>query len=409
MPLLNSRHAAVKLMNEVRRFYFDHNATTPVSQSVVEVLVAALLEVPGNASSIHQDGQLAKHRLEAARQDLAIFLGCERKEIVFTGGGTEADNLAILGSVLANAAPRKHVITTAIEHPAVLKTCRELERSGVEVTYVAPRPDGVIDSADIQRAIGPDTVLVSVMHANNETGAIQPIAEIAAVAHQNRALMHSDGVQAAGRIPVDVQALGVDLYSISGHKFYAPKGIGALYVRSGTNLHPIQFGGKHEGQRRPGTENVPGAVALAKAATIAHQNLAAESARIEKLRDRLETGIVARVPDSGVNSGHAPRVPNTTNIYFDGLQGEALVIALDLQGFAVSSGSACSSGAVEPSHVLLAMGLSPERARASLRFSLGTSNNEEQVDALIDALAESVAQLRKLSPTYKAPTYTANV
>lgn len=389
-------------MNEVPRFYFDHNATTPVSQSVLEVLVAALLEVSGNASSIHQDGQFAKHRLETARKDLAAFLGCERKEIVFTSGGTEADNLAILGSISANPAPQKHVVTTAVEHPAVLNTCRDLDRSGVAVTYVAPGPFGVVDPADIRRAMQPDTVLVSVMHANNETGAIQPIAEIAAIAHENGALMHSDGVQAAGRIPVEVRALGVDLYSISGHKFYAPKGIGALFVKSGTKLNPIQFGGKHEGQRRPGTENVPGAIALAKAATIARENLPAESARLQKVRDRLETGILARVPDTGVNAKHAPRTPNTTNIYFDGLQGEALVISLDLKGFAVSSGSACSSGAVEPSHVLLAMGLSPERARASLRFSLGASNNEEQVDALIDAVAESAAQLRKLSPTYTA-------
>jgi cysteine desulfurase len=383
----------------VRRFYFDHNATTPVSQSVLEVLVSALLEVPGNASSIHQDGQLAKQRLEAARRETSVLLGCEPKELVFTSGGTEADNLAILGAVQANSAPQKHVVTTAIEHPAVLNPCRELERMGVAVTYIRPGSDGVVDPDDIRRALRQETVLVSVMHANNETGTLQPIAEIASIVHDAGALMHSDGVQAAGKIPVDVAALGVDLYSISGHKFYSPKGIGALYVKKGTKLRPIQFGGKHERERRPGTENVPSAVAMGKAAAIALSTMPTEPARLEILRDRLEAGILAHVPDSGVNGGGA-RTPNTTNIYFDGLEGEALVISLDLKGFAVSSGSACSSGAVEPSHVLLGMGLAPERARASLRFSLGASNNEEQVDALIHAVVESTAQLRKLSPTY---------
>jgi cysteine desulfurase len=383
----------------VRRFYFDHNATTPVSQSVLEVLVSALLEVPGNASSIHQDGQLAKQRLEAARRETSVLLGCEPKELVFTSGGTEADNLAILGAVQANSAPQKHVVTTAIEHPAVLNPCRELERMGVAVTYIRPGPDGVVDPDDIRRALRQETVLVSVMHANNETGTLQPIAEIASIVQDAGALMHSDGVQAAGKIPVDVAALGVDLYSISGHKFYSPKGIGALYVKKGTKLRPIQFGGKHERERRPGTENVPSAIAMGKAAAIALSTMPTEPARLEILRDRLEAGILARVPDSGVNGG-STRTPNTTNIYFDGLEGEALVISLDLKGFAVSSGSACSSGAVEPSHVLLGMGLAPERARASLRFSLGASNNEEQVDALIHAVVESTAQLRKLSPTY---------
>jgi cysteine desulfurase len=384
----------------VRRYYFDHNATTPVSQSVLEVLVAALLEVPGNASSIHQDGQVAKQRLEMARREVATLLGCEPKELVFTSGGTEADNLAIFGSLHANSAGHKHVITTAIEHPAVLNPCRELERTGIAVTYIPPNLDGVVDPADIRRAMRPETVLVSVMHANNETGTLQPIAEIARIAHEGGAVMHSDGVQAAGKIPVDVQALGVDLYSISGHKFYGAKGIGALYVKKDTKLRPIQFGGKHERERRPGTENVPSAVAMAKAAAIARGTLPIEAPRLSDLRDRLETGILARVPEAGVNGQAAARTPNTTNIYFDGLQGEALVISLDLKGFAVSSGSACSSGAIEPSHVLLAMGLPPERARASLRFSLGASNNEEQVDALIEAVAASVTQLRKLSPTY---------
>jgi cysteine desulfurase len=258
----------------------------------------------------------------------------------------------------------------------------------------------VIDPDDIRRALRPETALVSVMHANNETGALQPIAEIARIAHEAGALMHSDGVQAAGKIPTNMEALGVDLYSISGHKFYAPKGIGALYVKAGTKLRPIQFGGKHERERRPGTENVPGAIAMAKAASIARSILPIEPGRLAALRDRLETGILATVPDSGVNGRATDRTPNTTNIYFDGLEGEALVISLDLKGFAVSSGSACSSGAVEPSHVLLAMGLPRDRARASLRFSLGASNNEEQLDALIEAVAQSAAQLRKLSPTY---------
>jgi cysteine desulfurase len=394
------RFLTVKLINEVQRYYFDHNATTPVSQSVLEVLVAALLEVPGNASSIHQDGQLAKLRLESARREVATLLGCEPKELVFTSGGTEADNLAILGSVLGHPAEAKHVVTTAIEHPAVLNPCRELERSGIAVTYVRPGAAGGIDPDDIRRAMRPETVLVSVMHANNETGVLQPIAEITQIAHENTALMHSDGVQAAGKIPLDLESLGVDLYSISGHKFYATKGIGALYVKAGVKLRPIQFGGKHERERRPGTENVPGAIAMAKAAAIARGTLPIEESRLDDLRNRLETGILRNVPDTGVNGGNVDRAPNTTNIYFDGLEGEAMVISLDLKGFAVSSGSACSSGAVEPSHVLLAMGLAAERARASVRFSLGASNNEAQVDALIAAVAQSAAQLRKLSPTY---------
>lgn len=384
------------------RYYFDHNATTPVSAAVLEVLVPALLEVHGNASSIHQDGQLAKERLETARRQVASLLHCDPKELVFLSGGTEADNLAIFGTVRAHPNAKKHVITTAIEHPAVLNTCRELDRQGVRVTYVPVGSEGIVDPAAIRQALRPDTVLISVMHANNELGTIQPLQEIAAIAREAGALLHADGVQAAGRISVNVRTLGVDLYSMSGHKLYAPKGVGALYVKAGTRLQPLQFGGRHEKERRAGTENVPGAVALGAAAKVAVADMLEESSRLAALRDRLEQDILARVPDTGVNGGRSLRVPNTTNIYFDGIDGEALVIALDLKGFAVSSGSACSSGAVEPSHVLLATGLSRERARASLRFSLGRSNTADQVDALIDAVADSTAQLRKLSPTYTA-------
>ena len=386
----------------MQRFYFDHNATTPLSPAVLERLVPALLEVYGNASSIHQDGQLARQRLELARRQTADLLHCDPKEIVFLSGGTEADNLAILGTVRSHPASRRHVVTTVIEHPAVLNPCRELEKEGVEVTYVRVGSDGIVDPADVRRALRPDTVLMTVMHANNELGTIQPIREISAIAREAGVLFHADGVQSAGKVPVDVQALGVDLYSISGHKLYAPKGIGALYVKSGARLAPIQFGGKHERERRPGTENVPGAVALGQAAACSVSELAGESARLAALRDRLENGVLERVPSSGINGARASRTPNTTNLFFDGLEGEALVISLDLKGFAVSSGSACSSGAVEPSHVLLAIGLPRERARASLRFSLGHSNDQAQVDALIEAVAESAAQLRKLSPTYSA-------
>jgi cysteine desulfurase len=386
----------------VTRYYFDHNATTPVSTDVLEVLVPALLEVYGNASSIHWDGQLARQKLEAARRHTSALLGCDPKELVFLSGGTEADNLAILGAVRANTGARKHVITSAIEHPAVLNPCRELEREGVEISYVPTGSDGLVDPDDIARALRPDTVLISVMHANNELGVIQPIKEISAITREAGVLLHTDGVQAAGKIPIDVRALGVDLYSMSGHKIYAPKGIGALYVKSGTPLRAIQFGGRHERERRPGTENVPGAIALGRAAETAASDLSGESARLAALRDRLERGILDRVPSAGVNGSVSSRTPNTTNIFFDGLEGEALVISLDLKGFAVSSGAACSSGAVEPSHVLLAIGLTRERARSSLRFSLGRSNTKEQVDALIDAVAESAAQLRHLSPTYTA-------
>ena len=377
------------------RAYFDYNATTPIAPEVRQAVVSCLDETYGNASSIHHFGQAAKQRLEMARRQLAALINAKPTEIVFTGGGTEADNMAILGVVRAAAGPRKHVITTAIEHPAVLAPCGQLEREGVAISRLPVGSSGVVDPDDVLRALRPETVLVSVMHANNEIGAIQPVAEIAA---QSNVPLHVDGVQALGKIPVDVAALGVDLYSVSAHKLYAPKGVGALYVRKGARLAPLSFGGHHERDRRPGTENVPGIAGFGAAAEAASRNLSEEAVNISALRDRLEGAILDRIPETGVNGSRASRTPNTTNIYFDGIDGEALVIALDLRGFAVSTGSACSSGAVTPSHVLTAIGLSAERARASIRFSLGRSNTVAQVDALAAAVEESVAHLRRISP-----------
>jgi cysteine desulfurase len=378
----------------VLRAYFDYNATTPIAPEVRQAVVSCLDETYGNASSIHHFGQAAKQRLEMARRQLAALINAKPTEIVFTGGGTEADNMAILGVVRAAAGPRKHVITTAIEHPAVLAPCGQLEREGVAISRLPVGAAGVVDPNDVLRALRPETVLVSVMHANNEIGTIQPVAEIAA---QSNVPLHVDGVQALGKIPVDVAALGVDLYSVSAHKLYAPKGVGALYVRKGARLAPLSFGGHHERDRRPGTENVPGIAGFGAAAEAASRNLSEQAVNISALRDRLEGAILDRIPETGVNGTRASRTPNTTNIYFDGIDGEALVIALDLRGFAVSTGSACSSGAVTPSHVLTAIGLSAERARASIRFSLGRFTTAAEVDALIQAIGASVAHLRRIS------------
>ncbi len=382
----------------MQHYYFDHNATTPVAPEVLRDLTATLVEVSGNASSIHHFGQAAKQRLESARREMAMRIGCDAREIVFTSGGTESDNLAIFGiarRAMAGSAGRakKHVITSTIEHPAVLNACAQLEREGAEVSYLPVDRQGIILLSELKRALRPSTVLITIMHANNETGVLQPIREIAEMARASGAVFHCDGVQMAGRIPVNVRELGVDLYSVSGHKFGAPKGIGALYVRKGIPLEPISFGGHHERDRRAGTENVPGASALGRAAA-----LSADWNGTAALRDRLERGILDRVTSTTVNGSIENRLPNTTNIRFDGIEGEAIVIALDLRGYAVSSGSACSSGAVEPSHVLLAMGFAPEEARSSVRFSLGPENTEGEVDELIEAVVASVAHLRRISP-----------
>jgi len=371
----------------VRHYYFDHNATTPLSAPVCEAYLEALGESYGNASSIHRFGQVAKQRLENARRRVAARLGANAKEIVFLSGGTEGDNLALRGVVRAG----DHLIISAVEHPAVLATAQALEREGVAVTVVQVCASGTVDPAHIRAAIQPETKLVSVMHANNELGTIQPLAEIGRVAREAGVLLHSDGVQAFGKIAVNVAELGVDLYTISGHKIGAPKGIGALYIRKGTPLRAVSFGGHHEGDRRPGTENVPGAVALAAAADTA------DWSGVSAMRDRLESSILECVPAAYVNGGTAQRIPNTTNIRFDAIEGEALLISLDLRGFAVSSGSACSSGAVEPSHVLTAIGLSPKDARSSIRISLGPENTADEIEALANAMEQSVAHLRRIS------------
>jgi len=355
-------------------------------------MLPTMTEVYGNASSIHYFGQAARQELDAARRPIAAMLSARSSdEIVFTSGGTEANNLALFG-----VAAGGHAITTTVEHPAILKTCAQVG----SVTFVPVDSRGVVDPDAIRKAIRPDTKIISVMHANNELGVIQPIKEIAAIAREAGVAIHSDGIQTAGKIPVDVCDLGVDLYSISGHKLYAPKGIGVLYVRKGTKLAPMLFGGSHERGRRAGTENVPGAVGLGRAAQWIDDHGAEEVVQEKVLRDRLEQGILARVSGTYVNGAGAARTPNTTNIRFDGIDSEPLLIALDLIGFAVSAGSSCSSGASEPSHVLMAIGLTKEQAKSSLRFSVGRSNTAEQVDLLIDAVVECVARLRKLAPAY---------
>lgn len=381
----------------MNRYYFDHNATTPVAPQALQAMLPCLTEVYGNASSIHEFGQHAKRLLEQARRQVALLLNCRAAEVVFVSGGTEANNQAILGTVRNSTRGRRHVVTTRIEHPSVIDACRQLEKEGVEVTYLRAGSNGVVDPGDVRAALRPETVLITVMYANNELGTVQPVRQIAAIAREAGVIMHCDGVQATGKIPVDLDDLGVSLFSLSAHKIYGPKGVGALCVRKGAGFRPILFGGHHERDRRPGTENIPGIVGLGAAAELAGKSLPAESERLRALRDRLERALLDRIPSCGVNGAGAPRVPNTANIYFDGLKGDAMLILLDLKGMAVSSGAACSSGSVEPSHVLKAIGLSDDRARASIRFSLGAQNTPEQVEALIEAVDEAVAHLRNVA------------
>lgn len=382
----------------MRRVYLDNNATTPVLPEVLEAMRPYFAEQFGNASSIHHHGQQTRAAVERARESVAALLNCRAAEIVFTSGGTEGDNLALTGV----REPGDHLVTSTIEHHAVLNASKQLAERGFEVTYVPVDGHGLIDPDDVRRALRANTKMVSIMMANNETGVLQQVEEIGRIAAEADVYFHTDAVQAAGKVPIDAKKIGCDLLSISGHKMHAPQGTGALFVRRGTLLRPLFYGGNHERGRRAGTENVPGIIGLGVAAEIARKSLqSGEIERLGALRDRIQESVLNTLDAVGVNGEGAPRVPTTTNIHFDCIEGEALVIALDLKGLAVSTGAACSSGAIEPSHVLTAMGLPADRARASLRFSLGKQNTAADVDFALGILPETVARLRELSPVWQ--------
>ena len=391
------------------RIYLDHNATTPVDAAVADAIAHALRDQFGNASSVHSFGQTAKSLIDDARASVAALVGGGPQEVVFTSGGTESDNMAVRGVAEALASTnRRHLVASAIEHEAVLHTFKALAKRGWTTTLLPVDTAGVIRAEDLRSAVTDQTALVSVMHANNEIGTIQPIAELADIAHEHGAIFHTDAVQTVGKLAVDVAGLGVDLLSLSAHKFNGPKGVGALWIRRGARLIATATGGRQERNRRAGTENVPGIVGLGMAARIASARPAAEHERLSELRDRLEREILSKVPGAVVNGDPASRVPNTTNVSFDGVEAESMLIALDLEGVAVSTGSACSSGTLEPSHVLRAMGFSPHRTQSSLRFSLGHGNTDEEIDKVIEVLPRLVEKLRKLSGASRSPMRMAD-
>jgi cysteine desulfurase len=382
------------------RIYLDFNATAPPAPEVVEIVTQVTRDHVGNPSSVHAFGQRGKALVDDARHHVAALLDADPTEVVFTSGGTEADNLAIRGTAEAlDASGRRRIITTGLEHEAVLNTVKALERRGWQITRLTAPATGVVSPDALREAIGPDTALVSVMHANNEVGTIQPVAALAAIAREHGALFHTDAVQSVGKIPVSVRALGADLLSLSAHKFGGPLGVGALWIRRSVRLISTATGGRQERNRRAGTENVPAIAGLGMAAQLARAHVVANAPAIAALRDRLEREILAAVPGSAVNGDPQARVPNTTNIGFDGIEAESLLIALDLEGIAVSTGSACSSGSLEPSHVLRAMGLPTARARNSLRFSLGATTTAAEVDAVVAVLPRLVGKLRGLHRT----------
>ena len=380
------------------RVYFDHNATTPVDVLAADTMIRVLRDEYGNASSVHRLGQQAKSIMDEARSAVSTLIGAEPSELVFTSGGTEADNFALRGAAEAlEPTGRKHLIATSIEHEAVLVTLKALARRGWRTTLLPVGESGIVSPDALKEALTDDTAIVSVMHANNELGTIQPVAELAAIARTKGALFHTDAVQSVAKIPVNVRELGVDLLSLSAHKFNGPKGAGALWIKRGTRIAPILTGGKHERSRRAGTENVPAIAGMGVAAERGRSKLGPDAARLAALRDRLEREILSRVPGTMVNGAREPRVPNTTNISFERVEAESLLIALDLEGIAVSTGAACSSGTLEPSHVLRAMGLPTHRAQNSIRFSLGAGNTDAEIDYLLEKLPKAVEKLRSLT------------
>ena len=376
----------------------DHSATTPVAAEVLEAMLPYFSDKFGNASSLHGFGREAREALEESRQKLARLLNADPGEIVFTSGGTESDNLALRGIAYKNRNSGRHIITSQIEHPAILETCRSLEREGFSVTYLPVNREGLIELSELKGAIRPDTILISIMHANNEVGTIQPLEEVGRLAADRDIYLHTDAVQTVGKIPVDVEAMGADLLSLSAHKLYGPKGVGALFIRRGTKIQSLATGGGHERNLRSGTENVAGIVGLARAADLAREEMAAEGHRLVELRDRLAELVLGQVKDAWVNGSREKRLPVSLNLGFSYVEGESLLLYLDSKGIAVSTGSACSSHKLEPSHVLLALGLKPEECHGSLRITMGRSNSREQVDYVADCIAEAVERFRMMSP-----------
>ena len=385
----------------MKRVYLDHNATTPTHPEVVKAILPYYKEVFGNASSVHQFGQQARKAIDEAREKIANFIGASPKEIVFTSGGTEANNFALKGVVYANERKGKHIITSSMEHHAVLNPCKYLEKKGFKVTYLPVDKYGLVDPEEVRRAITKETILISIIHANNEVGTIEPVTEIGKIAKEIGIYFHTDAVQTVGKIPVNVNELNIDLLSLSGHKIYGPKGIGVLYIRKGTRIQPLIQGGHHELNRRAGTENVPAIVGLGKAIEIAKATMEKESMRLTNLRNKLCSGIGEKIDYVRLNGHPGKRLPNTLNMSFEFVEGESMILNLDLKGIAVSTGSACTSGSLEPSHVLKAMRVDAAVAQGSIRFSLGKDNTEEDIDYVLEVLPEIVERLRVMSPLYK--------
>ena len=382
----------------MKRIYLDHNATTPVHPEVIEAMLTCYKNTFGNASSVHSFGQEARKVIEETRQTVADFLGAKPEEIVFTSGGTESDNFALKGVAYAQESKGKHIITSSIEHHAVLNTCKYLEKKGWKVTYLPVDKYGLVNPEEVEKALTKETVLITIMQANNETGTIEPIAEIGKITRDKGIYFHTDAVQSVGKIPLNVDELNLDLLSLSGHKIYGPKGIGVLYIRKGTKIESLIQGGHHERNRRAGTENVPSIVGLGKTIEIASREIKSEKEKLQTLRDRLQRGIEEEIDQVYLNGHPSKRLPNTLNMSFEFVEGESLILSLDLKGVAVSTGSACTSGTLEPSHVLGAMGVAPALSQGSLRFSLGRDNTEEEIDYTVEALKEIVQRLRAMSP-----------